>query len=643
MGAARHGVVVRRSLLAALVASAVTVAPAAAADDAGAADVLATSTSGAVYSVVDLGALEPGGTSGPAAMNADGDVVGTASVGTDFRAFLHDGARMRDLGTLPGLTQAGASDVSGTGFVAGWSSSSNMVESRAVRFDATGPLDLGDLGGGWAVASGVNDAGVVVGSSTTAAGERHGFRWDGSMVDLNTVLPLGAGQWVEDAYRVDDAGRMIGRLHLPTGEIVGYWYDGRTVQPVRLAPGDFTSVTGFGDAGVVGTSSSGSGQRAFLWRAGTATELPPIAGDACADARDVDARGRAVGTSSGCGRGPTRAVLWQDGRPVDLQALVPPDGAWRLRNAVAVDAGGTVAAVALDAEGRSHAVVLRPQHRAAAVGDDDATATAIAVAGAVPEGEASAAVVARRDSPADVAVAAVLAARRQAPLLLTGPGALDDRAAAALTAHVWRGGTVAVVGGTGAVSAVVADRIAALGYTVVRHGGADRYETAARVAEAAGNHGPAVLVDGAALDAPAAIPVAVHQRAALLYTAGSAIPRGTRAYLDARPGWPRTVIGRTIGGATSIAGADRVATAALVAERFFPSPAAAVVAPAWRPVDGALAGRLAASAAGPVLLTDPALSPATAAYVGSRPGLAGVLAVGAASGTIAVLDAALPA
>lgn len=603
----------------------------------------AAAVAAGVFTVVDLGTLEPGGTAGPLAINTSGAVAGTASLDLHSRAFLHDGSGMRDLGVLAGMTDSGASDLNAGGAVVGWSTSSTAVDSRAVRFERSGPRDLGDLGGGWAVAIGVSDSGVVVGSSATAAGERHGFRWDGgAMVDLNDVLPLDGGAWVEDGTRVDDRGRIIGRLHLADGEIIGYWFDGTSVHEVRLGPGDFTNVAAFSDAGVVGTSSSGpSGPRAFLWRDGTAVELPPVAGDACTDARDIDSAGRAVGTSSGCGRGTTRAVLWQDGRAVDLQSLLAPDGAWRLRNATAINDAGEIAAVALDPSGGTHAVVLEPRHDATLLAGADRTATAILAGAIVPRAESSTAVLASARAPADAAVAAVLAARRQAPLLLTEPAGLEARVTESIAAHVWPGGTVEIVGGPGAISPSIEAGIAALGFTVVRHAGADRYETAVRVAEATGSPGPAVLVAGDAIDAAAAIPLAVHRRAALLYTAGTALPSATKAYLDAHPGWPRTGIGRAASAdptATALAGVDRVATAALVATAAFPDPGAVVVAPAWSPIDAVVAGRVAASAGAPVLLTGPALAPAVSTYLSGRQRLAGVWTVGGL-GSTGVTDA----
>jgi hypothetical protein len=312
-----------------------------------------------------------------------------------------------------------------------------------------------------------------------------------------------------------------------------------------------------------------------------------------------------VGRSWACGRDPThRAVLWQGGRSVDLQTLLPVGSGLRLTDARAV-AGGRIAAVAVDADGRNRAVLLTPARSLEAFAGIDRVGTALAVARTVAPGTRTGAVIASGTAPADVAVAAVLAARQRVPLLLTWPGALDPRVEQSLATSTHPGSTVTLVGGRSALPAEVEDRLVALGHPVVRHAGADRYETAVRVADALGGPGRAVLVAGAAIDAPAAIPLAVHEGAALLWTAGAAMPDATRAYLDARPGWPRTAIGRAVGAdptATALQGADRGETAVLVARASFPWPPVVTVAPADRSIDGVIAGSMAAAGGGPVLL-----------------------------------------
>ncbi|MBK5222108.1 MAG: cell wall-binding repeat-containing protein [Acidimicrobiia bacterium] len=594
------------------------------------------------YDVTDLGALETTGSVGPEAIDAAGWVAGSATLGTSHHAVVHDGTTLHDLGVPPGYTNSAALDLNDAGQAVGRATSSNEVESRAVLFSDSGPVDLGDLGGDWAVALAINTDGVVVGSSTTADGSRHGFRWqDGQMVDLNDVLPVPSGARIEDAVDIDDTGQMIGRLKLPSGELVGYHFDGTALHPIADPPGTFTNVVAFNSSTVVGVT----GSDAFTWSEGTLTPLRPVPGDHCSRASGIDRHGRAVGASHGCGRGPDRAVLWQDGRPTELQVLLAPDGPWRLTGASAINERGQIAATALDPGGYSHGVVLTPRHRATSIPGLDGTATSIAAAAALPPafGEPTAAVLVSGSSPADVAVAATLAARRRAPLLLIGPRGLDDRVVEAVQRHTPSGGAVVIVGGTKAVSPLIEQHMASLDHPTERYSGADRFETAARVAEAAGGTAGVVLVAGNAIDTPSAIPVAVPRSWALLFTSGRELPAATAAFLASRPGSPVVGIGRAAaapGVTEPIAGPHRIATSVAVAERFFPSPVAIVLASAAHAVDGGVAGRLAASAGAPVVLSGTRLDPEVAELISTRPLLSGALVVGtlASSGVGAEID-----
>jgi len=74
--------------------------------------------------------------------------------------------------------------------------------------------DLGNLGGGSAVARAINDSGQVVGRSQTVAGEQHAFLWTAAtgMTDLGT---LGGGS--SQAFSVNDLGHVVGSTFLASG------------------------------------------------------------------------------------------------------------------------------------------------------------------------------------------------------------------------------------------------------------------------------------------------------------------------------------------------------------------------------------------------------------------------------------------
>lgn len=180
----------------------------------------------------DLGTF--GGTySAGHAINSSGQVAGGSNTTDDDRthAFRYDGTPgaggvMHDLGTLGGFDSAGLG-INDAGQVAGWRG------TRAFRYDGTpgaGGImhDLGTLGGE-SVAGGINDAGQVVGRSTTGAWFDHAFLYtgtpgvDGQMIDLDTWLDAnnlteGAKWTLIEASDISNTGWITGAgLYDPDG------------------------------------------------------------------------------------------------------------------------------------------------------------------------------------------------------------------------------------------------------------------------------------------------------------------------------------------------------------------------------------------------------------------------------------------
>ncbi len=152
-----------------------------------------------VYSggkLTDLGTL-PGGTASAAtATNNPGQVVGSSSVPGNFvgHAFLSSGGTMTDLGTLGGSTSR-ASAINASGQVVGTAATADGSD-HAFLYSAGKMTDLGALGGKTSSANGINNAGQVVGSFIPKVVDNVPFPMlqraflysDGKMVDLNTLI-----------------------------------------------------------------------------------------------------------------------------------------------------------------------------------------------------------------------------------------------------------------------------------------------------------------------------------------------------------------------------------------------------------------------------------------------------------------------
>ena len=239
------------------------------------------------------------------ALNNSGQAAGASfNILGHARAFVWDGATHK-IGSLPGYPYSEARGLSDAGLVAGFAETGHADRLRAwvarafIRQADGSLLDLGTLGGPYSAAYAVGASGLVAGKADIEGGATHAFLWtaDGGMTDLGTL-----GGANSAAYAVNSAGAV---------------------------------------AGVSETDDSGT-RHGFLDANGQMRDLPPLPGMDSSAAYAVNSLNQAVGISQ-IAAGVKRATLWRDGRPTDLNTLLPPHSGWTLTEARAVNDHGQIA------------------------------------------------------------------------------------------------------------------------------------------------------------------------------------------------------------------------------------------------------------------------------------------------------------
>ena len=215
-----------------------------------------------------------------------------------------------DIGGLPGALSAYAYGVNADGTVVVGQSSSTLTS--AFRWvEGEGMENLGHLGGWYAYASDVNDAGdVVVGYSTLSSGLGHAFRWvEGEgMSDLGTLV----GGANSNAHGVNADGTVVvgwSQVEVPvqaatdgTGPVTQNhafrWVEGEgmhdlgTIGRYQGSSGEDVNADGSVVVGIVDTDS---GSRAFRWVEGEGlTNLGTLVGGTWSYAFSVSDDGNIV-------------------------------------------------------------------------------------------------------------------------------------------------------------------------------------------------------------------------------------------------------------------------------------------------------------------------------------------------------------
>ena len=298
--------------------------------------------------ITDLGTLEGGYESLGAAVNSRGQVVGLADNGvpddysivglpTQTRAFRWNNGAMQDVGTLPGGTDAIALMVNEGGQIVGQSYTGDSVPPPTPACSDF-PLTL------------------------------HGFFWDnGKMVDLGTL-----GGSCTFTYALNNRGQIVGQSTLPEDQTSHpYIWDRKKMTDLGTLGGTYGVASWINDSGAVVGSATPQGDQAliaFLWKHGAISNLGTLPGNGCSGADSINSQGQIVGGSgfniadffSDCNDPVEHAVLWENGKILDLNNFVPPGNDLILNEAFFINDSGEISGLGTLSDGSQHAFLLIP-------------------------------------------------------------------------------------------------------------------------------------------------------------------------------------------------------------------------------------------------------------------------------------------
>ncbi|MET0226377.1 MAG: hypothetical protein ABW187_08060 [Dokdonella sp.] len=306
---------------------------------------------GPSFSIADLGHAD----FTAASINNRGQILG--QVGAN--AIVLSGRGSVEIDGLPGFAMTLANGVNDAGLVVGTSSTPGyQFNGRAFLWQKGASVALdGDDATETSEANAINAAGQIVGARGGIAA-----MWDHGEVRSLGVLPNG---YASSAVAINRYGQIAGVSI--RGSSSAFFYDRGSLQQAGDLDGyGVAAAHALNDAGeVVGTAFDSeltpSAWRAYVWRNGVTTDLGVLQKDATWNvANAINSAGTIVGTAMFIdGATSSHAFIYDSGALRDLNTLIPPHTGWVLTGATSINDAGRIVGSGV-VNGETHAFVLTP-------------------------------------------------------------------------------------------------------------------------------------------------------------------------------------------------------------------------------------------------------------------------------------------
>src|SRR5688572_2903285 len=318
------------------------------------------------YTLTDLGSLG-GGDTQAFDLNDSAQVVGYSRTSSlQSRAFLWDGGQMSNLGVVNADDfQSAATDVNGLGHAVGTSTLKNGLARAALWRNGSiiGLTPELPPYEGTSFASAINDHGQIVG----AIDDDDSFFYEGILFANGTRTNLGGlGGGSTRPADINNAGQIVGTSSTPAGGGHAFLWQNGGMTDLGVLEGDQDSAASAinADGVIVGTSGrldmdSAAIYTPFIYEGGVMRAIVVQSSEAYAT--DINDAGIVVGIMrTGGTSSPYHAWIYADGVVTNLNSLIPSGSGLHLAYANAINNNGEIVGLAYDAQGKRHGFLLTP-------------------------------------------------------------------------------------------------------------------------------------------------------------------------------------------------------------------------------------------------------------------------------------------